>query len=45
MIDGFMRRGLTKQDAESLTEYDYYLMIVFKNLEGLKEKYLIDKNK
>ena len=37
--------GLSKDKAEMLTEYDYTLMVAFKNLEVKKEEYLMNKNK
>ena len=46
MIHSLMKEyGLNRQTAELMTEYDYCLMIGFKNLEGKKEEYLIEKNK
>lgn len=44
MIHSLMKEyGLSKEVASKMTEYDYCLMIGFKNIEGLKEKYLIEK--
>ena len=37
--------GKTKQEAEQMTQYDYSFMVVVKNLQNAKQKYLIDKNK
>jgi molybdopterin-guanine dinucleotide biosynthesis protein len=46
MIHSLMKEyGLNRQTAELMTEYDYCLMIGFKNLEVKKEEYLIEKNK
>lgn len=35
--------GLTSIEAGKMTEYEYCLMVAFNNLNGLKEKYLMDK--
>lgn len=44
MIHSLMKEySMTKEQAGAMTEYDYCLMIGFKNIEGLKEKYLIEK--
>ncbi len=46
MIHSLMKEyGLSKDRAEAMTEYDYCIMVAFKNLEGKKEEYLINKNK
>lgn len=46
MIHNLMKEyGLNRQTAELMTEYDYTLMVAFKNLEVKKEEYLIEKNK
>lgn len=46
MIHSLMKEyGLSKDKAEMLTEYDYTLMVAFKNLEGKKEEFLIENNK
>lgn len=46
MIHSLMKEyGLNKDKAESLTEYDYCLMVAFKNLGGKQEEYLMNKDK
>ncbi len=46
MIHSLMKEyGIDRQQAESMTEYDYTLMVAFKNLEGKKEEFLIENNK
>lgn len=44
MIHNLMKGyQINKQEAERMTEYDYMVFIVYSNLEGEKEKYLMDK--
>jgi hypothetical protein len=37
--------GLSKDKAEQMTEYDYCIMVAFKNLGGKQEEYLMENNK